>query len=103
MRDTRFDVTLEGVEAYLFPDEVKVFVDIANDLRAIIETPALDGDDPVRERLFPRAYLDPTEENAEISWAAFSHPELLESRILTLEVLIESLKRLNAGCCAYYV
>ena len=95
MRDTRFDVTLEGVEAYLFPDEVKVFVDIANDLRAIIETPALDGDDPVRERLFPRAYLDPTEENAEISWAAFSHPELLESRILTLEVLIESLKRLE--------
>ena len=69
-----------------------MFVDIANDLRAIIETPAL-GEDPVRERLFPRAYLDPTEESAEISWAAFSHPELLESRILTLEVIIESLAR----------
>ena len=71
MRDTRFNVTLEGVEAFLFPD------------------------DPVRERLFPRAYLDPTEESAEISWAAFSHPELLESRILTLEVIIESLKRIE--------
>ncbi len=94
MRDTRFNVTLEGVEVFLFPEEVSVFEDIANDLRAIIETPAL-GDDPVRERLFPRAYLDPTEESAEISWAAFSHPELLESRILTLEVIIESLKRLE--------
>jgi hypothetical protein len=96
MRTTRFNVSLEGVEVFLFPDEVTVFVDIANDLRAIIETPAL-GDDPVRERLFPRAYLDPTEESAEISWAAFSHPELLESRILTLEVIIESLKRLKAA------
>lgn len=92
MRETRFEVTLEGVEAFLFPDEIKVFVDIANDLRAIIETPAL-GEDPVRERLFPRAYLDPTEESAEISWAAFSHPELMDSRIRTLEIIINSLER----------
>lgn len=96
MRDTRFNVTLEGVEVFLFPDEIQVFIDIANDLRAIIETPAL-GEDPVRERLFPRAYLDPTEESAEISWAAFSHPELLDARITTLEVIINSLNHFEAS------
>lgn len=94
MRNTRFSVSLEGIEAYLFEQEAKIFTDIASDLRAIIETPAL-GQDPVRERLFPRAYLDPTEETAEMTWAAFSHPELLESRVATLEMLIKTLERLE--------
>ncbi len=93
MRTNRFSVSLEGIEAYLFDSEAKVFADIAADLRAIIETPAL-GEDPVRERLFPRAYLDPTEETAEMTWAAFAHPELLESRVATLEILTRSLDRL---------
>ena len=94
MRTNRFAVSLEGIEAYLFDQEAKIFVDIANDLRAIIETPAL-GDDPVRERLFPRAYLDPTEETAEMTWAAFAHPELLESRVATFVMLIKTLERLE--------
>src|ERR1044072_2444995 len=37
--------------------------------------------DPARERLFPRAYLDPTEEAAEEQWAALVHPELLRQRL----------------------
>jgi hypothetical protein len=94
MRDSRFAVTMDGVEAYLFDEEAQVFTDIALDLRAIIETPAL-GEDPVRERLFPRAYLDPTEETAEMKWAAFAHPELLETRVATLVMMIDSLKRLD--------
>ncbi len=94
MRSNRFAVTMEGVEAYLFDGEAQMFTDIALDLRAIIETPAL-GEDPVRERLFPRAYLDPTEETAEMTWAAFSHPELLESRVATLMLLVDSIKRLD--------
>lgn len=96
MRTARFNVTMDGVEAYLFDEEAVVFTDIAFDLRAIIETPAL-GDDPVRERLFPRAYLDPTEETAEMTWAAFAHPELLESRVNTLIMMIDSLKRLDVA------
>lgn len=96
MRDNRFSVTLEGVEAYLFAEEARMFTDIAMDLRAIIETPAL-GEDPVRERLFPRAYLDPTEETAEMTWAAFAHPELLESRVNTLITMVNALSRLDAA------
>ena len=94
MRNSRFEVTLDGIEAYLYDAEAQVFIDIALDLRAIMETPAL-GEDPVRERLFPRAYLDPTEETAEIAWAAFAHPELLESRVSTLVIMVESIKRME--------
>lgn len=93
MRSNRFSVTMEGIEAYLFEQEAQIFVDIAMDLRAIMETPAL-GEDPVRERLFPRAYLDPTEETAEMAWAAFAHPELLESRVATLITMVGSIERL---------
>ncbi len=85
---------MDGVVAYLFKEEAKVFEDIAMDLRAILETPAL-GEDPVRERLFPRAYLDPTEETAEMAWAAFAHPELMESRVQVLMNIVESLNRLE--------
>jgi len=95
VRDTRFSVSLEGVEAFLFEEEARMFADIAADLRAIIETPSLEEQDPVRERLFPRAYLDPTEETAEMTWAAFAHPELLDSRVATLVLVIESLKRIE--------
>lgn len=96
MRANRFSVTINGVEAYLFADEAKMFIDIAHDLRAILETPAL-GEDPVRERLFPRAYLDPTEESAEMAWAAFAHPELMETRVNTLVLMVESVKRLDVA------
>src|SRR5438093_10268367 len=35
---------------------------------------------PIFERLFPRAYLDPTEEEAEADWQRFSHGDLLDGR-----------------------
>jgi hypothetical protein len=97
MRSARFAVTMDGVEAYLTQEEAKVLADVALDLRAILETPALGDDDPVRERLFPHAYLDPTEETAEMTWAAFAHPELMESRVNTLVLVLDSLKRLDVA------
>ena len=36
--------------------------------------------DPVLERLFPRAYLDPTEEEAEADWQRLVHGDLLDGR-----------------------
>jgi len=36
--------------------------------------------DPVLERLFPRAYLDPTEEEAEAEWQRFVHDDLVDGR-----------------------
>lgn len=39
-----------------------------------------EGSDPVLERLFPRAYLDPTEEEAEADWQRFAHDDLVDGR-----------------------
>jgi hypothetical protein len=36
--------------------------------------------DPVLERLFPRAYLDPTEEAAESDWQRLVHGDLIDGR-----------------------
>ena len=39
--------------------------------------------DPARDRLFPRAYLDPTEEQAEQQWQELVYPDLLQGRLAT--------------------
>lgn len=50
------------------------------------------ADDPVSARLFPRAYLDPTEEAAEREWEALTRPELLRQRLAALELVTASLE-----------
>jgi hypothetical protein len=49
--------------------------------------------DPIRERLFPRAYLDPTEEESEGEWQRMVHPELVRSKLEALALLGASLER----------
>lgn len=43
--------------------------------------------DAVTQRLFPRAYLDPTEERAEAEWQSGSHADLVEIRRSALQVV----------------
>ena len=43
------------------------------------------------ERLFPRAYLDPTEEEAEDDWQRLVHPELVDGRRRALLTVDETL------------
>ena len=78
-RDGSLDVTLERAELELVRD-------LPDQLRALYEG---SHDDPARERLFPRAYLDPTEEQAEQEWQELVHPGLLAGRL-------EALARLTA-------
>jgi len=47
--------------------------------------------DPVLERLFPRAYLDPTEEQAEAEWQRFVHDDLMDGRRRALETVEQTL------------
>ncbi len=47
--------------------------------------------DPVLERLFPRAYLDPTEEEAEAEWQRFVHDDLVDGRREALAMVEGSL------------
>lgn len=56
-----------------------------------------DPDDAVAARLFPRAYLDPTEEAREQEWEALVRPELLREKLAALELVISALDGADAG------
>jgi Domain of unknown function (DUF2017) len=74
-RSGGFDVVLEAGEA-------AVLTRLCEELTTLLnadEAPA-EGTDPVLERLFPRAYLDPTEEEAESDWQRLVHGELVDGR-----------------------
>ena len=68
--------------------EVGLLREVPRQLRMLYES---DAGDPARDRLFPRAYLDPTEEEAEQQWAALMHPELLRQRLEGLDALLATL------------
>jgi hypothetical protein len=72
-----YDVVLEAGEA-------AVLTRLCEELSALLNNDEPAGDepqaDPVLERLFPRAYLDPTEEEAEAEWQRLAHGDLLDGR-----------------------
>lgn len=68
--------------------EAELLREIPVQLRMLYES---DTADPARERLFPRAYLDPTEEEAEQQWRALMHPELLRQRLEGLDAVLATL------------
>jgi hypothetical protein len=73
--------------------EVQLLREVPAQLRALYEG---SGSDPARDRLFPRAYLDPTEEEAEEQWAALVHPELLRQRLAGLDAVLHTLEGATA-------
>lgn len=75
------------------PAEVAVLTQLAGDLRDFLEDPAPAPDDPLRARLYPRAYLDPTEEKAEDEWQGLVHSDLAEGRRRALELFTATLER----------
>jgi hypothetical protein len=80
-----------------FPAEVEVLRDLAGQLDALFEggVPAR-GEDPLRDRLFPRAYLDPTEDEAEEEWQGVVHGDLVRSKSEALAALVDSLDAAKA-------
>ena len=68
------DVVLEAGEA-------AVLTRLCEELNTLLDGAAGDAKtDPVLERLFPRAYLDPTEEESEAEWQRFVHDDLVDGR-----------------------
>lgn len=57
--------------------EVEVLQWVFADLARVLGEGA--AGDPVTQRLFPRAYLDPTEEQAESQWQSVVHGDLVEA------------------------
>lgn len=78
-----------GIEARLQGGEVDLLASLPEQLRELLRQ----REGRVHDRLFPRAYLDPTEEEAEDQWQRLVHDELLETRLAALDVLEESLER----------
>jgi hypothetical protein len=77
-RSAGFDVVLEAGEA-------AVLTRLCEELTTLLSDDDEPGDagekgDPVLERLFPRAYLDPTEEEAESEWQRLVHGDLVDGR-----------------------
>lgn len=83
-----------GLDVALSTDERDLLASLPEELRSLYEAER-DEDDPVSARLFPRAYLDPTAEDAEREWRELVHPELVRERVDALERVVASLARVT--------
>ncbi len=72
----------------LAEEERDLLAHLPDELRTLYRS---DPEDAAVQRLFPRAYLDPTEDEAEEVWRALQHPELLRQRIEAIDALTEVL------------
>lgn len=101
IRARRFERAKDGqLVVRLHPEEVALLRRLADELQELLDKrgaadgPAEgdnEGDEAVLSRLFPRAYLDPTEEQAEQEWQRFSSPDLVALRVAALRNLVDSL------------
>jgi hypothetical protein len=82
----------DGLVVSITEAEAELLRSIPDELRSVLEAPP-SPDDPVRNRLFPRAYLDPTQEDAEREWQELVHPELVRERVAALALLTSTLER----------
>jgi hypothetical protein len=78
----------------LASEELELLRALPEQLRGVLSGPV---DDPARERIFPRAYLDPTAEDAEREWQELVHPELLRDRVDSLELITVTLGRAESA------
>jgi hypothetical protein len=77
----------------LYPSEVEVLRDLAGQLESLLDGGVPErGGDPTRDRLFPRAYLDPTEDEAESEWQVAVHEDLVRQKSAAVGALMESLE-----------
>jgi Domain of unknown function (DUF2017) len=85
-----FDRARDGsLVVTLHPQEVDLLVMTARDMATLVEEPP-DGD--VRDRLYPRAYLDPTEETAQRDYDALVHDDLVRARRTAFETIADRLE-----------
>ena len=68
---------------------------VPDQLRTVYESE--DSENEAKRRLFPVAYLDPTEEEAEGEWQELVHPELRRTRLDALTRLTAALDAAEPG------
>jgi hypothetical protein len=70
--------------------EAEVIETVISDVSALVAEGS--GSDDVTARLFPRAYLDPTEERAETDWQDSVHDDLVRSRLDAFAAVLATLR-----------
>jgi hypothetical protein len=89
-----------ALEVTLEQAEVELLRWVLSDLRSVVATPPVDdalGSGLVTARLFPRAYLDPTEEDAEQQWQQLVHDDLVAARVAALDHVVGVLTAAEAN------
>lgn len=87
----RVTADAKGVTVELEDNEAELLGALPNELRAYFDV-ITDPEDPVYQRLFPRAYLDPTEDQAEMAFTAFIRPQSMDERLAALDGLTVALE-----------
>jgi len=95
-----------GVGVRLDAHQAALLDQMIRELLAVLEEPTEGVDEldthrsdppPARERLFPHAYLDPTEEQAEEEWQRMVHNDLVDGKRHNAQVLLGGLSSLTEG------
>ena len=84
-RSGGFDVVLEAGEAAVLTRLCEELTTLMSDADA--DEAGKPAGDPVLERMFPRADLDPTEEEAESEWQRLAHGDLVVGRRRSLSIV----------------
>ena len=83
-------VGADRIRASLSRDELDLLRGLPGQLQAVLD----DGEaDPVNDRLFPPAYLDAAEAEADADYRRLAHSELLRSKLSALELVTTTLER----------
>lgn len=92
---TRFKSSGAGVTVTFEAAEVTVLRDLSRQITQVLHGGVPDhGSDAVRDRLFPRAYVDPTEDRAERDFQSVVHEDLVRAKS---EAVAELLNALDDG------
>ncbi|MBK5289903.1 MAG: DUF2017 family protein [Acidimicrobiia bacterium] len=87
-----FKSTKRGVVVTLESGEVELLENLVGQVRAVLTGGVPEhGSDPVRDRLFPRAYVDPTEDRAERDFQSVVHEDLVLAKSAAIEALVAGL------------
>ncbi len=78
---TKLTRTADGIVVRLEPEEIVALRDLAGQVSTVLQGGVPEhGADPVRDRLFPRAYLDPTEDRSESEFQSLVHEDLVAAK-----------------------
>ncbi len=96
----RFKPRGDGLVVTLSEVEAQLLDELPRQVELMLTEDGVASADPgvgrARDRLFPRAYLDPTEDDASRAWLADVQPELMEGKLAALNDMRASLARAEA-------